>query len=761
MKDFSKYYRAYMYMQEILEPDFTHKYLERCMQDSDKGEDVLTGKTNEKVIDMDWVLAMEEALPYIQKAIDEQRRFIMQVENVVRVEKAKKITTDSVKHLAQHTNFIAKVEGDMVTPNKILTIEREESFDIYENRFLFTLIHNALRFVDDKYSNLKQAPTDSYNEIKMERHLVLNQQVVDFSINYVNESHETVAEDLDVIDLTTLSDFDRIRRIRQTLNDFLSSPLMKALVKCTVVRPPLQQTNLLKKNPNFKKAVELWNFLESYKKPGFEIVGEQYTGKMPEEVQEDLYLAMGFEHFMLSISTNPGLRRLLQEKYEEENKRLEEEQAKPQKDLRKILEAQLTAQFKDEMNGYIKEIRDREKKIAELNSEINNLKLIIDQRDQQILVLKGQISALQDQIDKLEDELKKTKLKLVEAENKIKEQAELIEKQKAEIERLTTELEEKIARINVLETENASLKAKVAELTEENTALKAKVAEQEAEINSLTAQVAELTEKVAQCEARIKTLDAKIAEQEQIIDTQNNKINNLESANAQLESNLKAEIEQHKLDVENQKNDYENKLATQKNNYEDQLSSQKNSYEEQISTQKQGYETQISTQKQSYEKQITETVSAHKSEILAINTKHASEIDSANQACEEKIFTAKKDFEAKLLDAQIAFDKDKKEMEKLSAKQLESQRKIYEAKIASVNKEKDKAYSVEERKFKSKLVKLEKQMNIDYNNKIKEIKAQAAREIAAAKKKAKEEVKLAKQKARKKMFTQEELENIE
>ena len=93
MNDFSKYYRAYMYMQEILEPDFTHKYLQRSMEDSDKGEDILTGKTNEKVIDMDWVQAMEEALPYIQKAIDEQRRFIMQVENVVRVEKAKKITT--------------------------------------------------------------------------------------------------------------------------------------------------------------------------------------------------------------------------------------------------------------------------------------------------------------------------------------------------------------------------------------------------------------------------------------------------------------------------------------------------------------------------------------------------------------------------------------------------------------------------------------------------------------------------------------------
>ncbi|MDD5795314.1 MAG: hypothetical protein PUD24_00055, partial [Oscillospiraceae bacterium] len=80
---------------------------------------------------------------------------------------------------------------------------------------------------------------------------------------------------------------------------------------------------------------------------------------------------------------------------------------------------------------------------------------------------------------------------------------------------------------------------------------------------------------------------------------------------------------------------------------------------------------------------------------------------------------------------------------------------------ASVNKEKDKAYSVEERKFKSKLVKLEKQMNMEYNRKIKEIKAQAAKEIAAVKKKSKEEVKLAKLKARKKMFTKEELQNLD
>lgn len=750
MNDFSKYYRAYKYMQEILTPDFTHKYLNRCMEDSDKGEDVLKGKTNEKVIDMDWVVAFEEALPYIQKAIDEQRRFIKQVDNVVRIEKAKKITTDSVKHLAQHTNFIAKVENDMVTPNNILTVEREESFEIYENRVLFTLINNALRFVNDKYKNLKQAPTDSYNEIKMKRKLTLNEQVVEFDINYVNESHETRAEELDVVDLNTLSDFDRVRRIRQTLRDFLSTQLMQALSKTTPVRPPLQQTNLLKKNPNFKKAVELWNFIESYKKKGFEIVGEEYSGEMPKDVQQNLYMAMGFEHFMLSISTNTALKNMLEEKYQEENKLLEQEKERPLEELKKVIEAQVYARQQEEIEGYLKDIREREKKIAELKSEIKNLKMIIDQRDQQILTLKGQVSMLQDTVEKLEEELKQVKLKLLQAENRIKELEAIVEEQTAEIERLTAEVIEKTKRIEQLEAEKAALVAQVEALTAENAALKARVAECEARIADLESQVASLTEQLEAARRENAELTAKVAEQAAEIQSKAVQIENLTAKNTQLETSLTNEIEAHKRDV-----------AEQKQSYEAQLSDQKTSYENQLSTQKSSYETELAGQKAGYERQISDNKAAAAAELASVKQSCQSQIESAKQSCEQQIFAAQKDYEAKKLDAQIAFDKEKAAIQKQHEKALEAQRKEFERKLAAVNKEKDKAYEVEERKFKSKLAKLEKDLNADYNNKVRAVKAKAESEKAAAIKKAKEQVKLAKVKARKKMFTKEELENLD
>lgn len=749
MKDFSKYYRAYMYMQELLNQDFTHHYLEGCMADSDKGEDVLTGKTNEKVIDMDWVIAIEEALPYIQKAIDEQRRFIKQVDNVVRVEKAKKITTDSVKHLAQHTNFIAKVEGDKVTPNKILNIEREESFEIYENRVLITLINNTLRFVDDKYSNLKQAPTDSYNNIQMKRHLNMNQQVVDFSINYTNESHEALAEDLDV-DVSTLSDFDRIRRIRRTLNDFLATPLMKTLAKTTPVRPPLQQTNLLKKNPNFKKAVELWNFIDSYKKPGFEIVGEEFSGEMPEQIKKDLYLSMSFEHFMMSISTNPGLRRMLDEKYNEENLRLEEEKQRPAEDLRKIIEAQVYAERQEEMDGYLKEIREREKKIRELNAEIKNLKMIIDQREQQILVLRGQVAALTEQNEKLEDELAKTKLKLLEAEKKIKELEAIIEEQKAEIERLNEEIKQHLARIAELEEENAQLKAAVKALTEENEQLKAKVAELENTVKELKAEIASLNEQLARCRERISSLEAEVASQAETIAQQATKIEGLTADNAQLRDSLQKEKEQHEYDVRTQKESYEQQLSEQKNSYENKISEQKSSYESQLSNQKQSYEDKIRSDKAQFDRIIEET-----------NEKCEQKVELAKQNSEMAISQAKKDFEAQSASRQVAFDKEKQSIFAENNKQTENLKKHYESRIAAVNKEKDKAYSVEERKFKAKLAKLEKELNQEYNRKIKEIRAQAAKDVSAARKKARLEVREVKKKARAKMFTKEELQNIE
>lgn len=425
MVDFSKYYRSYKYMQDMLKSDFTHNYIEEALKDGDEGKDSIFGKTNEKVIDMDWVIAIEETLPYIQKAIDEQRRFIKQAENVVRIKKAK----------------------------KILTVEREEGFAIYENRVLLTLIHKALMFVDDKYSKMKDVPNDSYNNITMNRHLELNQQKLDFSVNYVNENHESLAEDLDVENIESLSDFDRIRRIRQGLNECLATPLMKEIAKEPQVKPPLTQTNLLKENPNFKKAVELWNFLDTYKKQGFELVGEEYNGKMTDENKEDVYLAMEFQHFMMSITTNPALRKMLQEKYEEENALAKEEADRPEKVKEMVLEAQIEAEHKEEIEKLTAEITELKQKIAEQKQKIEEQANIIKTQEGKIAALENERESHAKQVEQMNaDFAEKTRIAEENFANRLSaKQKEFDDAQTAHNEyvtKLNTDNANKIAELN-------------------------------------------------------------------------------------------------------------------------------------------------------------------------------------------------------------------------------------------------------------------------------------------------------------------------
>lgn len=585
MVDFGKYYKSYKYMQDLLKSDFTHNYIEEALKDGDEGKDSISGKTNEKVIDMDWVIAIEETLPYIQKAIDEQ-----------------------------------------------------ESFAVYENRVLLTLIHKALMFVDDKYSKMKDVPNDSYNNITVNRHLELNQQKLEFSVNYVNENHENMAENLDVEDIESLSDFDRIRRIRQGLNECLATPLMKEVAKEPQVKPPLTQTNLLKENPNFKKAVELWNFLDTYKKQGFEIVGEEYNGKMSDENKEDVYLAMEFQHFMMSITTNPALRKMLQEKYEEENALAKEEADRPENEKETVLEAQIEVVRKEETEIRLKEIREREKQILDLNSEIKSLKITLDQKEQQILTLKGQISALQDELDNTKNELKETKLKLLETQKEIERLKEKTEKLTAEITELKETLEnERVSHAKQVEQMNADFAEKT-RIAEENFA------------NQLSAKQKEFD-------------DAQTAHNEYVTKLNTDNANKI----AELNTN-------HSNEVAQLKSNYENRIDTINKENATATANLKSDYEGQLTSMKADYTSQI----KNYEKQIADINAENAKNVKELNDNHAKEIKTITKESEKRMADFEKETTKKMNDT-IA-DVKKKAKDEVRQAEKTAKEKIAEAK---------------------------------------------------------------------------------
>ena len=102
--------------------------------------------------DYEWLEMIEEVLPYLDNILRNPKRFIINEEEIVKVELARKVTVESVIHLTQHTNLIQDIDeknGD-VKPSKILNINKEESLDTYENRFVYTLIHNLRTFFEKR-----------------------------------------------------------------------------------------------------------------------------------------------------------------------------------------------------------------------------------------------------------------------------------------------------------------------------------------------------------------------------------------------------------------------------------------------------------------------------------------------------------------------------------------------------------------------------------------------------------------------------------
>ena len=620
MENFDKYYRAYKYMEKLLATDFTYNYLRQNMLDNDKGEDVLTGRIHEKIIDMDWVTAIEETLPYIEKAIDEQRRFIVENNEVYRIDKAKIINKDSVKHLIQHTNFIDNIdETGKVTPNRVLTIEREDSFETYENRFLITLIESALAFVADKYRKMVNAPTDTYNKIEMERDLQLNQQRVTFKMEYSNEIKEAEDADLDTTDYESLSDFDRVRRIREKLNSFLNTDMMQALKKCIRVKPPINRTNLMTKNPNYKAGLDLFTYLNSYKNPGYEIVGRDFTGTMDAATKEGVYISLGFQHFMLSIATNPQLMDFLERRYEDENALLDEEDNLPIEEKKRREMERIEEVRKEEMKIRLAEIREREKIIREQKAQIEALKREIEKRDKTIESLKSSIKALEDQVKDLENKLQKTKAELLKAKERI-----------AELEAKVAELE---ARIAELEAQIAALEAKVAELEEVKAQLEAKVAELEGIIEEQKARIAELEGIVEEQKQRIAELEAYVAELEKIKAELEANVAALEKENAAQKATIEAHeatIAQQKTAIENLESEIssaKNEIASLNSTLDDRNKTiaEQSSKIDGLTANVAALESDLANEKQAHADDVANAKQAHADDVANINRLHADE----------------------------------------------------------------------------------------------------------------------------------------
>ena len=111
----------------------------------------------------------------------------------------------------------------------------------------------------------------------------------------------------------------RIDRIRKILSDFQGSHLIKSLKGVALVRPPITKTNVLLKNPDFKQAMNLWTFIESYRDPGLSAKIIEKEVMPSDDYIDDLYAAMLVNYFIFSHYNKPNKEIDLSKSVNEEN----------------------------------------------------------------------------------------------------------------------------------------------------------------------------------------------------------------------------------------------------------------------------------------------------------------------------------------------------------------------------------------------------------------------------------------------------------
>ncbi len=213
------------------------------------------------VRDLSWVDMIEESIPYLDNIVRNPRRFIVQEEDLIPVEKTKKITEETIKHLAKHTGLIQDIDEEgMVQPLKLLNVYKEETIDLYENRFIYSLLTNLKVFLDEQLKRDDEALKSKYEravtyrgETKLPGEMVkIN---LSLTTDYLEGKDEVRKQEIYK---------ERIQNIIEVVNDFLGTQFIRSLSGATPVRSPIRKTNVILKDQNFVKAVQLWEFLEKY-----------------------------------------------------------------------------------------------------------------------------------------------------------------------------------------------------------------------------------------------------------------------------------------------------------------------------------------------------------------------------------------------------------------------------------------------------------------------------------------------------------------
>ena len=228
-----------------------------------KSDYSLTSNYEKVEANFEWLDIMENTVMYLDNILRNPNRFIINEEEVVKVELARRTTVESLKHLSKHTNYIQKVEDDGdIQPSKVLNVNKDESYNTYENRLIYTLIQNMKMYLDMKERDFVDSST-LRDDKRCEYNAVTKIGAEKISLNMVIRANTNFSKSEG--EKNGMSINQRFEKLKLRVTDLTNMPVYVQLAKEHVAKiiPPVKKTNLILKNTNFQYAMKLWDFLQA------------------------------------------------------------------------------------------------------------------------------------------------------------------------------------------------------------------------------------------------------------------------------------------------------------------------------------------------------------------------------------------------------------------------------------------------------------------------------------------------------------------
>jgi len=255
--------------------------------------------------------AIEEIIPVIDKLTRNPSENLKKHQEVVPVERAKKIDADTVRHLAANTQFIKDVDSEgNVIPYKVLTSYSEADLGTYENRFIMSLVNKLYTFIELRYDVIiDKAKTEYINYLKIDSTLEWEDSIIDYDITF--RVHQDSSQD--EIGKRNLALLKRMTELRTLITNYKMSKFMKDMTEFPPVRPPIMKTNKILKNYDYRACYDMWVLLDGTDRIGYDVdVYErdiEFEGKYLAEVENALMVIYAtvannqIEDFELSFDT--------------------------------------------------------------------------------------------------------------------------------------------------------------------------------------------------------------------------------------------------------------------------------------------------------------------------------------------------------------------------------------------------------------------------------------------------------------------------